>query len=59
MAQITCKNCGYPWATYKVCPNCGKSSNESGDILGFISMRATRIIALIFFIIVLLLLFAK
>ena len=23
MSQLKCKNCGYPWSTYKSCPNCG------------------------------------
>jgi len=26
MSQVTCKNCGYPWSTYNVCPNCGSKA---------------------------------
>jgi len=26
MSQVTCKNCGYPWATYSACSNCGSKS---------------------------------
>ncbi len=24
MAQTTCQKCGYPYATYRHCPNCGQ-----------------------------------
>ena len=32
MAQITCKNCGYPWATYKGCSNCGDINPSGRDL---------------------------
>lgn len=32
MAQIKCTNCGYPWSTYKSCPNCGTINPSGADL---------------------------